>query len=132
VHSIEIDPVLCREGEQLLRRYGVEEHAVFHAEDSRAFLQRTSLTFQFGWFDSMCELRADEYAICRERGILTGPAAFHDTSPLRTRTLTDFPDEARHAEFRRRLRDAGREPGISAFESPLSRGLVVLFPAPDA
>ena len=130
VHSIEIDPALCRRGAALLRRYGVAEHAVFHAEDSRAFLQRTDLTFDFGWFDSMCELRADEYAICRARDILRGPAAFHDSSPLRTRTLTDWPDAARHAEYRERLRQAARQPGVSAFESTLSRGLFVLFPSP--
>jgi hypothetical protein len=132
VHSIEIDADLCRRGEALLRRYGVADHAVFHAEDSRAFLERTDLTFGFGWFDSLCELRADEYAICRRRGMLTGPAAFHDTSPLRTKTLADWPDEAQHAEYRRRLREAGRQPGVSAFESRLSRGLVVVFPSPQA
>jgi len=132
VHSIEIDPALCRHGEALLQRYGVARYATFHAEDSRAFLSRTDLTFDFAWFDSMCELRADEYAICRSRGILRGPAAFHDTSALRTRTLTDWPNEAQHAEYRRRLLEAARQPGVSAFESTLSRGLFVLFPSPKA
>ncbi len=132
VHSIEIDPALCRSGEALLRRYGVAEHAVFHAEDSRTFLGRTDLSFGFAWFDSLCELRADEYAICRGRGLLAGPAAFHDTSPLRTKTLSDWPDEARHAEYRRRLREAARQPGVSPFESTLSRGVFVLFPSPQA
>jgi hypothetical protein len=130
VHSIEIDQALCRHGEALLRRYGVEQHAVFHAEDSRTFLGRTELTFGFAWFDSMCELRADEYAICRARGILDGPAAFHDTSRVRTNTLTDWPSPAQHAEYRRRLHHAAREPVVSAFVSPLSRGLFVLFPSP--
>jgi hypothetical protein len=77
-------------------------------------------------------LRADEYAICRRRGILTGPAAFHDTSPSRTKTLTDWPDEAQHAEYRRRLREAAGQPGVSGFESRLSRGIFVLFPSPHA
>jgi hypothetical protein len=130
VHSIEIDPALCRNGEALLQKYGVASHAVFHAEDAQSFLTRTELIFQFGWFDSLCELRADEYAICRSRGILTGPAAFHDTSPLRTRTLSDWPDESQHAEYRRRLREAAQQPGVSPFESKLSRGLFVLFPSP--
>lgn len=129
VHSIEIDAALCRAGERLLDRYGVSRHAVFHAEDSRAFLRKTNLTFDLAWFDSMCELRADEYAVCRERGLLRGPAAFHDTSPRRTETLTDWPTPAQHAEYRRRLREAAKDGGVCAFESTLSRGLVVLFPS---
>jgi hypothetical protein len=130
VHSIEIDAARCRAGEALLARYGVAAHALFHPEDSRAFLRRTTLTFELAWFDSLCELRADEHAICRERGLLRGPAAFHDTSPRRTETLTDWPAPAEHAEYRRRLREAARQPGISAFESTLSRGLFLLFPSP--
>jgi hypothetical protein len=131
VHSLEIDPTLCRRAEALLRRYGAAQYAQFHAEDSRDFLKRTDLSFDFAWFDSMCELRADEYTICRTRGILVGPAAFHDTSPLRTRTLTDWPDESHHREYRARLQQAARQPGMSAFESTLSRGIFVLFSAPQ-
>lgn len=130
VHSVEIDPALCRQGEALLARYGVARHAVFHAEDSRSFLRQTGLTFDLAWFDSMCELRADEYAICRQRDLLRGPAAFHDTSPLRTESLAGWPTPAQHAEYRRRLREAAREPGVCAFESTLSRGVFVLFPSP--
>lgn len=129
VHSVEIDPARCRHGEARLRRYGVGAYARFYAEDSRAFLRRTDLTFDFGWFDSMCEFRVDEYEVCRDRGILKGPAAFHDTSPLRTRTLTDCPSPEEHAEYRRRLRAVSASPQVSGvFESRLSRGLVVLFP----
>ena len=131
VHSVEIDPALCRHGARLLRRYGVAGHARFYAEDSRAFLRRTTETFDFGWFDSMCEFRVDEYEICRDRGILRGPAAFHDTSPRRTETLTGYPTPEAHAEFRRRLDEAARHPSVGGrFESRLSRGLVVLFPPP--
>lgn len=130
VHSIEIDAARCRAGQRLLKRYGVARHAVFHAEDSRSFLQQTSLTFELAWFDSMCELRADEYVICRQRDLLRGPAAFHDTSPLRTQTLPDWPSPEQHADYRRRLSEAGRDPGVCAFESTLSRGLFVLFPSP--
>lgn len=129
VHSIEIDPERCRAGAARLRRYGVGAYAQFYAEDSRAFLRRTDLRFDFAWFDSLCEIRADEYDVCRERGILDGPAAFHDTSPLRTDTLKDAPGPVEHAEYRRRLREAGRSPQVGGvFESTLSRGLVVFFP----
>lgn len=129
VHSIEIDEALCRKGERLLRRYGVGEYVRFYAEDSRAFLARTGQAFDFAWFDSMCEFRVDEYEICRDRGLLRGPAAFHDTSPARTETLKGWPDPAAHAEYRRRLREAARSPHVGGvFESRLSRGIVVLFP----
>lgn len=129
VHSIEISGDLCRKGERLLRRHGVGEFARFYAEDSRAFLGRTEQAFEFAWFDSMCEFRVDEYAICRDRGLLRGPAAFHDTSPARTETLKGWPDPVAHAEYRRRLREAARTPHVGGvFESRLSRGIVVLFP----
>jgi len=134
VHSIEIDPECCRRGEARLRRYGAEAFARFYAEDSRAFLRRTDVAFDFGWFDSMCEFRVDEYEICRDRGILNGPAAFHDTSPLRTASLTDWPSPEEHARYRQRLRAAAAAPHVAGvLESKLSRGLVVLFPplAPD-
>jgi hypothetical protein len=131
VHSIEIDPARCRRGEARLRRYGVGEYARFYAEDSRQFLRRTDLVFDFGWFDSMCEFRVDEYEICRERGILRGAAAFHDTSPLRAESLTDWPSPPEHAEYRRRLAAAARDPRVGGFlESRLSRGMVVIFPPP--
>jgi hypothetical protein len=133
VHSIEIDPERCRDGEARLRRYGVDRFARFYAEDSQSFLRGTDLTFDFGWFDSMCEFRVDEYEICRHRGILRGPAAFHDTSPRRTQSLTDFPSPAAHAEYRRRLQAAAHTPAVGGvFESQLSRGLVVLFPQTPA
>jgi len=129
VHSIEIDPECCRRGEARLRRYGAEAFARFYAEDSRAFLRRTDVAFDFGWFDSMCEFRVDEYEICRDRGILNGPAAFHDTSPLRTASLTDWPSPEEHARYRQRLRAAAAAPHVAGvLESKLSRGLVVLFP----
>jgi hypothetical protein len=129
VHSVEIDPGLCRQGEALLRRYGVDAHARFYAEDSRTFLRRTDLQFDFGWFDSLCEIRVDEYEICRDRGILHGPAAFHDTSPLRTETLKGWPSPEEHAVYRRRLREAARAPQVGGvLESRLSRGIVVFFP----
>jgi hypothetical protein len=129
VHSVEIDPQRCRRGEARLRRHGLDGYARFYAEDSRDFLRRTDLSFDFGWFDSLCEFRVDEYEICRDRGILHGPAAFHDTSPLRTATLADWPSPAEHAEYRRRLAATARAQAGGVFESRLSRGLVVLFPA---
>lgn len=129
VHSVEIDPALCRAAESMLRRYGVAEHATMHADDSRTFLKQTTLTFDFGWFDSMCEFRAEEFEICLDRGILRGPAAFHDTSPLRTKTLDGWPSAPAHAAYRAALSRLARDSRVGgAFESPLSRGLFVMFP----
>lgn len=129
VHSIEIDPAQCAAAESLVRRYGLADHATFHAEDSRTFLRRTTLSFGLGWFDSVCELRAEEFEICLDRGILSGPAAFHDTSPHRTQTLRDWPDPESHAAYRRQLQRLAEDSRVTgAFESTLSRGLFLIFP----
>jgi hypothetical protein len=131
VHSIEIDPDLCRRGAELLDRHGVGGHATFHASDSIAFLRKTDLVFEFGWFDSLCQLRADEFEICLERNILRGPAAFHDTSPTRHKTILEADDRDAHAAYRAKLRRLARDPRLGGlFESALSRGIVAIWPKP--
>lgn len=77
----------------------------------------------------MCEIRAQEYAICIERDILQGVAVFHDTSPLRTLSLKDWPSEAEHNSFRADLLRAAQSPNVSGYlESTLSGGLFAVFP----
>lgn len=129
VHSIEIDMQVCARAQELLKRAGLDRRVVYHCLDSRQFLRDTQLKFDFGFFDSLCEIRAEECAICMERGILCGPAVFHDTSPYRTRTMAEYPREPLHADFRKALAGlANQYFGGNFVESTLSRGLTILLP----
>lgn len=128
VHSIEIDPESCSRARALLGQEGLSSYATVHCEDSLRFLRSTGLGFQFGFFDSLPEIRAEEFAICRNRGILSRIAVFHDTSPHRTKTLKGWPEEPEHRRYRETLLHLAREPGVTGFfESRLSRGLFVIF-----
>jgi predicted O-methyltransferase YrrM len=132
VHSVELEPVVCERLEVKLKRYGLSAFAQVHCSDSLSFLAKTELQFDFGFFDSMCEIRAEEYVICRDRGILKGIAAFHDTSPTRTQTQPDLPPESVHSEYRRKIHDLAKDPrAAGSFENMLSRGLFVIFPTPS-
>jgi predicted O-methyltransferase YrrM len=127
VHSIELDPESCQSVRARLDREGLSAFAEVHCSDSRTFLRETTLSFQFGFFDSLPELRAEEFAICQDRGILRGLAAFHDTSPLRTRTLDWCPPEPAHRRYQQKLHQLAQAPGNSGyFESRLSRGFFVI------
>ncbi len=129
VHSVELDPELCRSVNQLLSDEDLSEFAVVHNEESRNFLQKTNLQFQFAFFDSLCEIRAEEYMICMARSILQGVAVFHDTSPTRTETMNNFPAEPLHKQYRDALYKLAKQQGTTGyFESFLSRGLIAIFP----
>ncbi len=129
VHSIEIAPAMCDRLRAKLGRYELGAWAEVHCNDSLKFLETTELFFDFAFFDSLCQIRADEYEIVARRGLLSGMATFHDTSPYRTRTLSNDPTEAEHNEYRRRLLTLGSvQPNRSYFEFKLSRGLFVIFP----
>ena len=130
VHSVELDTSVCAKAQDLLKREGLNGFVEFHCMDSLTFLSKTQLSFDLGFFDSICEIRAQECALCMERRILHGPAIFHDTSPYRTRTMKQWPPEPKHSQFRKDLVDlAARHFGGNFFESRLSRGLTVLLPA---
>lgn len=132
VHSVDIDPEACEKARAKLRRRGLSKFAEVHCVSSLDFLRSTTLRFEMGFFDSLCELRPEEYEICVERGILDGVAAFHDTSPHRTETMKEWPEPAVHDEYRRRLRAlASRDDVTGFFELTLSRGLFVIFRAPS-
>ena len=75
-----------------------------HCAASFDFLEKTDVHFDFGFFDSLCEIRAEEYEICMRRGLLSGPAAFHDTSALRTES---FPSALSSLVLRRAAVHAG-------------------------
>lgn len=133
VHSVELDPDVCEKLAARLRRFDLMEWAEVHCSDSLTFLRKTDLVFDFGFFDSMCEFRAEEYVVCRDRGILRGIAAFHDTSPHRSKTLPDLPPKAVHDDYRRKLHDLAGDLRVSGyFENTLSRGLFVIFPKQPA
>ncbi|MBI5692658.1 MAG: class I SAM-dependent methyltransferase [Verrucomicrobia bacterium] len=129
VHSVEIDAAACERIAALIRRHGLSRHVEIHCGDSRDFLRTTREQFAFGFFDSLCDIRAEEYRICLERSLLSGIAAFHDTSAYRNRTLPNDPTPAVQAEYRRQVLELARDPRHSGhFEHVLSRGLIVLFP----
>jgi predicted O-methyltransferase YrrM len=129
VYSVEMDPERCDSLERLLKDNDLREYGQVTQSDSLAFLRSTEVTFDFAFFDSMCEIRAQEYSICVEREILQGVAVFHDTSPLRTLSLKEWPSEEEHNRFRAELLLAAQSPNVSGyFESFLSRGLFVIFP----
>jgi predicted O-methyltransferase YrrM len=128
VHSVEIDDAACVATRQRLAGAGLTSWATVHCADSRAFLETTDLRFDFGFFDSLCDLRADEYEICMRRKLLGGTAAFHDTSPHRCASYPDDPPPVIHNEYRKRLYELARAHGTTGwFETTFSRGLFVIF-----
>lgn len=129
VHSVEIEPRLCERLTRMLCWQRLSRFVTVHCDDSRNFLRDTPLTFDFAFFDSLWEIRIEEYRICHERRILNGVAVFHDTSPTRTPTKKDPPHESLHREYRQKIYEIAKQPGKTGyFESPLSRGLIVIFP----
>jgi predicted O-methyltransferase YrrM len=128
VHSVELDAGLCRQLERLLTRQGLMEHVRIHNADSREFLRRNETVFDLGFFDSMCQIRAEEFHICLERGTIRQLAVFHDTSPRRCESLKGWPSEEEHVKYRADLLQLAADPRCSGFfESPLSRGLIGIF-----
>ena len=133
VHSVEIDPERCSAAEAKLRHLGLEGQAEIHRDDSQSFLRTTDLSFDIGFFDSEPELRAEEFRICLERGILRRVAVFHDTSPLRCESLDGWPSPEEHRAYRRDLLELARDPRCSGFfESTLSRGFFCIFLSPPS
>lgn len=125
---MEINPDDCERLLARLRRHGLCEYVVVHCADSLQFLRTTNLVFDFGFFDSLCQIRTEEYHICRERNIIHGIAAFHDTSALRPQTLPAEPPAAVQLNYRRTLLELAQESNSSGyFEHSLSRGLFVIF-----
>jgi hypothetical protein len=129
VHSVELDKRVCVKAEERIKRAGLSAWTQYHCEDSLEFLRTTSTEFDLAFFDSFCQIRAEECRICMERGILHGPAVFHDTSPYRTLTLPDSPPEPLHSEFRRAIKELSAQYFENkSWESTLSRGLTILIP----
>jgi predicted O-methyltransferase YrrM len=133
VHSVEIVPETCEKLSATLKKQNLTDYCEVHCSDSLSFLRETNLVFGLAFFDSTCEIRAEEYAICRDRGLLKGIAAFHDTSPRRTQSPGFLPPESVHGEYRRLIHEYARDPrNAGCFENTLSRGLFVIFPQPPS
>lgn len=129
VHSVEIDSTVAKRAHERAQRAGLTDWIQQHVCDSLSFVASTERTFELGFFDSLCELRAAECSTLMARAKLRGPALFHDTSPLRTLTMTDCPEKSLHDRYRDDLQKLSAEHfGGNYFESELSRGLIALFP----
>ena len=129
VHSVELDPAVQEAAAQTLQRAGLAGYVQWHCADSREFIRRFDGCFDFAFFDSLCDIRAEECQIALDQGKLRGPAVFHDTSPLRTHSLPDDPPPAIHDGFRRAVHGiASKHYGGRMLESQLSRGVIALFP----
>jgi predicted O-methyltransferase YrrM len=128
VHSIELSPKLCETLETKLRRRRLSEYVRIHCQDSRTFLRENSTVFDIGFFDSMCEFRAEEFELCLNQGTIRTVAVFHDTSPRRCESLKGWPSDDEHAAYRRRLYELAADSRMSGyFESKLSRGFFCIF-----
>jgi predicted O-methyltransferase YrrM len=128
VHSVELDPAQCQELDRKLRRERLRDLVTIHCQDSREYLRSTATVFDLAFYDSMCEIRAEEFGICLDRGIVRQAAIFHDTSPYRCRTLKGWPSEELHTAYRERLLEYARDPRCTGWmESTLSRGVFCLF-----
>jgi predicted O-methyltransferase YrrM len=131
VHSVEIEPALCA---QLRRRASGQRLSKFvnvQCRSSLDFLQSTDQHFDIGWFDSLCEIRAKEFKICLDRGIIGKLAVFHDTSPTRSESMHHAPTPELHAQYRKDVFALAKDPRCSGFmESTLSRGFIAVFVAP--
>ncbi len=129
VHSVEIDSGACERLATRMRRHGLSDFVAVHCSDSLEFLRTTELVFDFGFFDSLSQIRAEEYRICLRRGIIRGIAAFHDTSVHRSKTLPNEPAAAVQDAYRSAIRGLAQDPRNSGFfEHTLSRGMFVIFP----
>jgi predicted RNA methylase len=129
VHSVEIDSTVQRAAAEKLRQAGLTDYVKWSCADSCEFIRCFDGCFDFGFFGSLCGIRAEECRFVLERNKLCGPAVFHDTSPLRTRSLSDDPPAGEHAQFRQEVYAiAEGHYGGRILESALSRGFIALFP----
>lgn len=127
VHSVELDQQLCERLTGKLKKLGLSEFAVIHHSNSLEYLSETNTIFDFAFYDSLCEIRAEEFAIALRRGLMRNMAVFHDTSPFRCKSLPDIPEQVIHEKFRQDLFELSRTPKCNGyFESALSRGLIVI------
>jgi predicted O-methyltransferase YrrM len=132
VHSLEISEKAAEKAQRRVNLAGVSKHVTIYVKSSLDFLSETDLKFEFGFFDSLTELRPQEFAICQERGLWrygrgSGPVAvFHDTAARRAETHEDPTPEVQ-AQYRKDLDRLCKEANAGWFESELSRGFIAFF-----
>lgn len=128
VHSVEIENSICGELDRKLKKQRLREYVEIHCSDSLEYLKKTTTVFDFGFFDSMCEIRAEEFTIAFEKKIIRNIAVFHDTSAFRCISIQNLPPKEQHEEYRRQIIEFGKSENCNGFyESNLSRGIIALF-----
>jgi len=131
VHSVEIDQALCAQLRNRAAEQGLSKFVAVESQSSLDFLESTNRHFDIGWFDSLCEIRAQEFRICLDRGIIGKLAVFHDTSPTRSQSMHHAPAPELHAQYRRDVLALAKDPRCNGwFESTLSRGFIAISVAP--
>lgn len=114
--------------QKTIAKQGLVDFVELHCDDSLSFLGKTSLTFDMGFFDSLCEIRAREFQICLERDIISQLGVFHDTSRFRCDSLQGWPEKSLHDQYRLDLHQFANSPSCcGSFESELSRGFIAIF-----
>jgi hypothetical protein len=127
VHSVEIDASFCQAVEKKVRKLGLQRFTNIVCDDSLNFLSKTSIEFDLGYFDSLCEIRGREFEIALDRGLIKQLAVFHDTSPYRCRSLPEQPEQSIHEKYRNDLFNLSLSEKCSGiFESRLSRGIIII------
>jgi predicted O-methyltransferase YrrM len=124
LHSIDLNERMLAEAQNRVDDAELTGYVDLMKGDTREMLRTTSLTFGVAFFDSSLSIRADEAAICLDRG-LTPPGsvlAFHDTSRLR---ITNEGPDAETSIFWKAFEKHVRPRVVSVMEFPLSRGLVI-------
>ncbi len=130
VHAVEIDADICKKVAGRLKTLGLDKYVQIHCQDSLTFLRETDLTFDFGFFDSSNPIRSKEYALCVERDLLRGVAAFHDTAPTHPLNFPEAPRDEQEG-IRATLKSLAQKPGATGYlDSHLSRGFFVIFSTP--
>ena len=128
VHSVEFLPEQCVRLQQVLEENHLLPWAEVHLFDSLQFLSETNLKFDIGFFDSLTEIRPDECEILLKRNALSKLAVFHDTSPYRSDSASDWTSHETQAQYRNKILNLTKYPQCTGyFDSPLSRGFMALF-----
>ena len=129
VYSIELEKGRVEKTKQQINKLHLENRITIINDDSREYLKNTNIIFNLAFFDSLPEIRAEECEICMKRGILKGPAIFHDTSSYRNDSMKNWPPKEVQDKYSQDIKEISKKYfDNNYFEISLSRGLIILFP----